>query len=349
MVITEKDLHDELTSRIGKLVEKYLAPARQEKIRKISDYITREAPKYRPLLKHAPEYIQRIPPSASGIALEGELAKAQFEVDQMLREQKQTLLGETDRNVTSSDDYKARLLRFIEEIDDVGKAKLAEYVAHRRVVLEFLDRALQQQADGTYAKEEVIHDLICPRRTTSDELECESLNLWVIDERLSYHYYLASDIRQDKLKCGTFNGHRKADVVIFNRPIAFVDGESPYETVIVLEFKRPARDDYTDDENPMGQVLKLIERFRDGKAKDAKGRIIPANANRRFYCYIVCDMTPNLKKLAKRYDFIETPDAQGFFRYHSEYLAYVEIVGFDKLLRDARQRNRAFFDRLNII
>lgn len=346
--ISEKEIRDELTTRICGLVETYVAPVREEKMRKIKTYIDDEAPKYKPLFKYASEQIQRIPASLVGAPLEAELARVQFQVDQELRENKKKILGENDRDITTSDDYKRKLLEFIEKYDDVGKAKLAEYVAHRRVVLEFLDQALQRGDDGKYANEDAIHDLVCPRRTTSDDTDYESLNLWVVDERLSYHFYLASDMAVKKVKSGKFNGIERPDVAIFNRPIAFAEGETPYETVIILEFKRPARDDYTDDENPMGQVLKYIEKFREGKAKDIKGRVIPENVNRRFYCYIICDMTPNLRKLAKRSNFNETPDAQGFFLYHSEYSAYIEIVGFDKLLKDAKQRNKAFFDRLSI-
>jgi hypothetical protein len=30
-------------------------------------------------------------------------------------------------------------------------------------------------------------------RTTSDEVSYEDQNLWIVDERLAYHYHLASD------------------------------------------------------------------------------------------------------------------------------------------------------------
>lgn len=40
--------------------------------------------------------------------------------------------------------------------------------------------------------------VICPMRYTSDEVSFEEMNLWIIDERLAYHNFLASD-KQMKL------------------------------------------------------------------------------------------------------------------------------------------------------
>jgi hypothetical protein len=46
--------------------------------------------------------------------------------------------------------------------------------------------------------------------------------------------------------------------------------------------------------------------------------------------------------------FTETPDRGGFFHYNPFYKAYLELVSYDKVLGDARKRNRAFFDALKL-
>jgi len=38
----------------------------------------------------------------------------------------------------------------------------------------------------------------------------------------------------------------------------------------------------------------------------------------------------------------------GYFGYHDNYNAYVEVVSFDRLLSVANQRNRAFFDIIGL-
>ena len=39
-------------------------------------------------------------------------------------------------------------------------------------------------------------------------------------------------------------------------------------------------------------------------------------------------------------------DNQGYFGFNETYGAYVEVISYDKPLKNARQRNQAFFDKL---
>jgi hypothetical protein len=45
---------------------------------------------------------------------------------------------------------------------------------------------------------------------------------------------------------------------------------------------------------------------------------------------------------------INTSDGQGFFGYNPGVGAYIEIIDFDKLVQDAKRRNRILFDKLGI-
>jgi hypothetical protein len=38
----------------------------------------------------------------------------------------------------------------------------------------------------------------------------------------------------------------------------------------------------------------------------------------------------------------------GYFFYSREYRAYVEVISFDRLVNIAKERNRAFFDKLGL-
>jgi hypothetical protein len=44
----------------------------------------------------------------------------------------------------------------------------------------------------------------------------------------------------------------------------------------------------------------------------------------------------------------ETSDHLGYFGYNPNFKAYIEVISFDRLLNAARQRNRAFFDKLGL-
>ena len=62
----------------------------------------------------------------------------------------------------------------------------------------------------------------------------------------------------------------------------------------------------------------------------------------------VCDITSKLRKIAEDFDFIETPDKRGMYKYHDKKRAYIEILSFDKIIDDAGKRNRILFEKLGI-
>jgi hypothetical protein len=43
-----------------------------------------------------------------------------------------------------------------------------------------------------------------------------------------------------------------------------------------------------------------------------------------------------------------TNDHLGYFGYNPNYKAYIEVISFDQLLNSAKERNRAFFDKLGL-
>ena len=43
------------------------------------------------------------------------------------------------------------------------------------------------------------------------------------------------------------------------------------------------------------------------------------------------------------------PDGLGWYRHYNNYNAYIEILPFDKVLNDAKARNRVFFEKLGIL
>ncbi|MBF0343701.1 MAG: hypothetical protein HQL06_05650 [Nitrospirae bacterium] len=185
-------------------------------------------------------------------------------------------------------------------------------------------------------------------KTTSDEITYEQQNLWIIDEKLSYHNYLASDVPLNKLENVSIDSEKRPDIIIFNNPFAFVDGESSYSSIVIIEFKRPGRNTYTEEDNPIGQIYGYIRKIIGNKAKDKDGRPILINKNTRFYAYILCDFTEKLITLAEDNGMTKSPDDMGYFNYNSNLKTYLEIISFDKLIQDASKRNRVLFDKLNL-
>ena len=43
-----------------------------------------------------------------------------------------------------------------------------------------------------------------------------------------------------------------------------------------------------------------------------------------------------------------TADGEGYYKYHDNLKAQVEVIPFDRVLRNAKQRNKMFFKKLGI-
>jgi len=72
-------------------------------------------------------------------------------------------------------------------------------------------------------------------------------------------------------------------------------------------------------------------------------------ANTPFYGYVVCDPTAKVEGWLLRVKNIKPmPDRLGWFSWFENINLYVEVLGWDKVLKDAKMRNQIFFHKLGI-
>ncbi|NLA73503.1 MAG: hypothetical protein GX848_06715 [Clostridiales bacterium] len=100
------------------------------------------------------------------------------------------------------------------------------------------------------------------------------------------------------------------------------------------------------DSDPIRQVLRYVQEIKDGKQKKANGRPFGNVQNTAFYCYVIADLTNSLVESARGSNLTITPDGEGYFGYNQNYGTYIEVISYDKLLKDAKERNRVLFDKL---
>jgi hypothetical protein len=119
---------------------------------------------------------------------------------------------------------------------------------------------------------------------------------------------------------------------------------------VLVEFKRPNRDDYDGEENPLRQLIGYIRKFQSSSSlTDSKGRTFsPKLKNAAFHCYIVADITDSLRAAFEGYAFHDTPDGDGLIGYTRSPDAFVEVISYAKLLGDAKMRNAIFFEKLGL-
>ncbi len=342
------DLVEATITSAAKFLSPYTEQIKRTKEEQIEDYVRSKAPQYRSVVRHRREWLDEIQPNLSEERLDIELYKIDKRYDAELKEASTRFLSDNAVELKDTDDYAKAFEKLVTLWSERGTEKLAEYVTHRKTILAFLDKRLEVRSDGRYPLEASIHQLIFPLHKTSDDVRPEQMNLWIIDERLAYHYYLASDIPLKKQRPLQSDSKSRPDLLIFDKPIAFSESTAPFNAIVIIEFKRPVRNDYDDSDNPIAQIYKYVEDIKGGKIKDRHGRPLSIPLQTPFYSYIICDLTENLRAQARNAGLTLTPDSLGFFGYNSNYGTYVEIISFDKLVGDAKKRNAVLFDKLGL-
>lgn len=345
-----KEIREKLTDSISSNLSPFLETIKEEKRKEIQRYIAEEAVEYRPLLDYATDQLDSIQPGLSSEKLELELHKIMSTYELSLKETGQKLLATPLAHFDKFSEYREKYHNFLEQCNAVGISKLAEYVVHRKIIISLFEKNLSVGLDGKYSFEKDIHEIIFPMRTSSNEVNIfEKQNLWLIDERLSYHEYLSSDLPLRKLENSDLESTDRPDILVFNRPIAFVPNEDqPYSSVVVIEFKRPMRDGYSPSDDPISQVYSYIRKIKSGQYKNKDGRLISLREDTPFYAYIICDLTSDIQNFAVDSALISTPDLQGYFGFNPGLKTYIEVLSFNKLIRDAKQRNSILLKKLGI-
>jgi hypothetical protein len=345
--VTWPSIREAVVQSSKEFLKPYTDPIRAQNRLKIEEYVASEAPAYRPILSHIENKLDSIDADAGDDGIEMSLYRAYQELQVEIRDEGRTLFAEVPPDQEWKD-FEDRLQQYFEKVSDVNKSDLARYVTHRRAILEFLQLQLTSSPAGGYRLEDRIHRIIFPLRKTSSDVPFEEHNLWLLDERLVYHAFLASDQPLNAGAPHAVDSQDRPDIVVFDKALALSASESPYSAITIVEFKRPMRSPSAND-NPFVQVRRYITAIQEGKARMEDGRDVPiVNRDIPFFCYVVCDITPSLRQLALDFELSETPDHQGFFGWKKHLNAYVEVVSFTKMVDNAKKRNAVFFDKLGL-
>ena len=273
--------------------------------------------------------------------IESKLQKKKFEQESQIKREVTKLLD--DGNI---DNLKKNVLEIVSKISGTSKNDLIHYIALRRNILDIFGKSLQIDETGTYSSEGVVHDIIFPRKGDSDTTSFEDHNLWIIDERLNFTNYVSSDI--------SLNGKKteRPDLLVYNNRILFRGDNETSNPVTIFEFKKPQRDDFVNpssQEDPVQQIVRYVNNIRDGKYKTPEGRKILVAQNTPFYGYVVCDLTSKVETwLEREKNFKPMPDRLGWFQWIENINLYIEVISWDKVLKDAKMRNQIFFKKLGI-
>jgi len=350
--LSRKEIRQAVLERAADFLSEYLEEKKCLSKKRVSSFVANKAPRYRPILGRIPDDELAVDPDISDKDLDLLLHKQLAQIErQLLADGHDVMQPKEDEQCG---DYQARLHEYLKTAEDIKKSDLANYVAHRRIILDLLEKAIQRKPDGKYVRENLIHNLIMPMGKTSNEADFHSCNLWLVDERLAFHDYLASDKTLASMPVTSSDETKEPDLVslnVFDTPVLVSDSTSlPLASLVIVELKRPMRNDAApgEDKNPVEQALGYLERIRNGQVQTHNGRPIPRSEEIPGFCYAICDITPSVEKRCKLLGLTPTHDHSGYFGYNPNYRAYLEVISFDRLVNGAKERNKAFFDRLGL-
>ena len=244
------------------------------------------------------------------------------------------------------DDYISNIKDIVEKIDESNKEALAEYVVHRKKVIELIETARKYGITGSHAPEDTIHDLVFHRFSDSVDTEYFEHNLWLVDDALAFLPYISSD--RSMHGKGRKKGDKIADLAFFDDSLILGDNDGT--TISIIEFKRPSRDDYRfgdSKHDPVEQIIETLEgaTAAGGITKTDGSHFAFSGAIRRFG-YIVADLTPSLVKVLRKHDFKNDWNPNIFVRYRDNEQIFIQAMGYDMLVNNAKKRNQAFFSVL---
>ncbi|MEG2782759.1 MAG: hypothetical protein RR920_00665, partial [Lachnospiraceae bacterium] len=247
-IISEKDLVNTIKEYVVAYLMDDLERVKVEKREFIDKYVQKEKPQYRYLLNRKPELYDEIPANLSKDKLELELHRAvqQWE-NEIIGQRKEIENSVKDRNFNRNE-FSKIFNAYCSSVTEISKSSLSEYVIRRKSILDLLEKAIEIQDDNKYCSEETLHSIICPMRYTSDEIDFEEMNLWIIDDRLAYHTFLASDKQMKSLPVIDTTNEKRMDIAIFDEAFSFSENQEHFNSISIIEFKKPNRNDLKNDD-----------------------------------------------------------------------------------------------------
>lgn len=341
---------DDIENEIIKILqEEYLSHvnATQERNKKeISEYIRHNAPRYNSFLRN-PDILNSIPPNLNDDKKEEYLYRLSFEAKRVVEGKLTDIINKKEINKDSID----AIIQQVKEKTAYDTDSLADYMCRRKAIIDLFDKFLEADRTGKYKLEEDIHNLIFPMGCTIEDVDYESHNLWLLDERFATYKYIASD--KSITSVSQKKSSKEPDVLMFNRPISYGDTNSgEISTMVIFEFKRPG--DIAHQKNKSDyrwEFSELVDKYFDDflycpDKKNYKGKQVIVRKTTPKFGYVVMDVIPpqletyNIDKGWKKTPF------DSFYKLYGDLNLHIEVLTFDNLLRMARKRHNPFFDKL---
>lgn len=314
----------------------YLKSIYDEKVQLVRDYVSNVDPTLRMVASYCPELYNDIEPNSPHEKIREILYKYKAMAELKLKIDTKNLMSANSITDEEIDVIREKCEKLAGQLEMAQKDSLANYVIYRKGIIELLDKKLKLKDDEKFNNEAVIHDIIFPRFKNSDEIPYESHNLWLIDERLTFHSFAASE--------PILESNERPDILIYS------EYDAPLKIardVSIIELKRPGLLDAMG--NPIGQLNKYQKAILHGKFILPDGRMLKIHDSTHFFLYLICDINEKIQDFIQDDGyFVRLKNDFGYYKFNPGTRAHIEIIAYDKLIVDALQRHRIFFNKLGL-
>lgn len=288
------------------------------------------------------------------------LVKFQIRRDEKRQSDIQEIMDQLEKDGEVTESFSQNLVRATQEIQASEKLALAQHVVRRKLVLELLERLIARirkrgEKEEDFHLESTLHSLIVPMRVDGNDpskVEASSHDLWVVDERLAFTRSFSSD-RRLKDTLTTSDVETRPDLLVWNLAHGLgvvnpdeldedVDVSQPLQKVMVVEFKRPGRDQYKKVEDQVEQqITKYLRQLKSGELETFSRQRVRIAKDCVFHCYIVADIIGDLEDQLSGWS--TTANGEGRIRsLDNEFKgSTIEVVQWQDLVNDAWMRNQA--------
>ena len=238
--------------------------------------------------------------------------------------------------------YVEKIKDLASRIDEGKKEALAEYVIHRKSIIELIDAARKFDDADKRGSEDEVHSLIFRRFSDSVDVEYFQHNLWLIDDALAFLPYVSSD--RTMHGGGRKKGDKVTDLLFYDDTMVL--GDEDGSTLTIVEFKKPSRNDYRfgpAKSDPVTQVVDTLEQaVAAGGITRTDGRHMSFGNVSRRQAYIIADLTPTFVSVLRRHNFRNHYDPKVWTSYFDNGEIFMQAFGYDTLVAMAKKRNQAF-------
>ncbi len=346
--ISEEDIQEEIKTILFDKYESLIADRQMIVKDKVDSFLrSDEGISYRWLELNS-DILNSIPNDADEKKLDDIFHDLQYRVGRELRKKREKLLKRDFKKKT----YHELFNEIVPLLTSETNSKLAQYVSHRKVIIDLLDKYVEYingvgNKDFTYEEENTLHNLFFTMGATEKTLSFENHNLWLIDERLSFHTHIKSDIAQNQHNIISTDSAKEPDVAIYdvNHKYGEANDYGELMSVVFVEFKRPNRTVSLLEYNK--QMMDQVKGLRRGTV-NAKGKHISVSESTPIYFYYVCDVNAfnKLKDDAISFGGFKQSPYKSLIKMDGNLVE--EILTYDSLAVNARRKNIAFFKKLGI-